>query len=508
VWGALPPPGEWRRASYDPREGIYVRAPAARALGFETPRPAPAAAPWPPPPPPGWVYVGGVDPASTPQGTRDLLQAADSVEELLERVAGLTDTHVVTTRGRALPAGALLPRSIWRERPDWGEGVYVRAEFAQRAGWPEAAAAAPLPPLPREEGAQAGGGGGRGGMRGRRRAVGWSRAAARSPRSASRAPTLASAPCPPPVRAIKNLYVRLSALALDPRDMDVVGGICGHGCACKAAGAWPPAPGGLPAPELSQLPTPCNPPGLQVWLDDLHLSLVRDPRRPAPPGTRRLGAPPLAVLELRNVCWLDVAGTIPGVLPGTYQLAFCMDLSRHHLFPGDQLKLQARVEAPARGTGGGASGGTSGGGGSGSSGGGARREPGPEAEVSYGARELKMAQVEAARAGRSWTWLRGGVVRVEGAPGEGAPVRVACHSRSDTWKYGMRWAFAQLLPVPRGAVQAVLPRLVERVTPVGGGAAGGGADTPEPMDEDGSEWETDEGEGAGAAARGGWCSQQ
>jgi hypothetical protein len=248
----------------------------------------------------------------------------------------------------------------------------------------------------------------------------------------------------------------------------------------------------------------------QVWLDDLHLSLARDPRRPPPPGTRRLGGPsPTAVLELRNVCWLDIGGTIRGVLPGDYQLVFCVDLARHHMFPGDELTLVARVVGPqpsARSGGGAASGS--------SSGGGARREPGPEAEVRVGARELKAAQVEAGRAGRLWTWLRGGVIRVAGCGSGGesevSTVKVACHSHSDTWKYGMRWAFAQLLPVPEGAAAAALPRLSARAA---GGASQGDAVYalgPEPVDDAGSEWETDDEDGDGAAGprRAGWCSQQ
>jgi hypothetical protein len=59
----------------------------------------------------------------------------------------------------------------------------------------------------------------------------------------------------------------------------------------------------------------------KVWLDNQHLSLANTVPRPVPrPGP---SAGPLALepsLVLDSVCWLEVAGEITGVLPGTYQV--------------------------------------------------------------------------------------------------------------------------------------------------------------------------------------------
>jgi hypothetical protein len=87
--------------------------------------------------------------------------------------------------------------------------------------------------------------------------------------------------------ALRRNYLRLSALALEAHELDA------------------------------------------VWLDGQHLVLQDAPERPSPVGASRLPGPrPTSMLRTAAVCWLDVRGSIRGVLPGEYEvglraLVFC-----------------------------------------------------------------------------------------------------------------------------------------------------------------------------------------
>lgn len=186
VYADAPPADELRRASLDPRRGLYVAAVAARSLGLDTsPRPQGAASapspPFAPPrpgrsasrrphaeracsrvapppraaleawPPPraggaGWVYFGGVDAGAPLTGRRpapNILQHAASVEQLLARAGAMAGAVAVTTRGDVLSATTLRPPELWRPRPDWAQGVWVQAAMVSQLGVQPAEAHAP-----------------------------------------------------------------------------------------------------------------------------------------------------------------------------------------------------------------------------------------------------------------------------------------------------------------------------------------------------------------------------
>ena len=410
---ALPPPDEWRRTSLDPRKGLYVAASEARALGLadhlgrrssdgggggasgsgrggvassssggggggEPVPPNGAAAAWPPPGAGGneWLYFPGVDvgePLNSDGGVSLMAEVA-SVDELLRRAAATPACVAVTTAGVALRDGALRPAAAWRARSDWATGVWVRRALAPRIGARPAAALAPA-----------------------------ERAA-----------------------ALKRLYVRRAALAVEAAELDA------------------------------------------AWLNWSYLALVRDSARPPPAGLRAADAGPYAdvALQLRNVCWLDVAGRVPGVLAGDYEVAWCASLARVFVAAGDVVTLSAAVEPLA------------------AAGGPDQRQgrqqrqqqqgegqveqeasaaaaaagPGPACEVHLTLHDLQAAEAAAMRAGQQWVWVRGGVLHVPEAAAPAA-VRVRWAAHSDNWKSGMRWAFAQLLPVAPGEARAELPPL-------------------------------------------------
>ncbi len=196
------------------------------------------------------------------------------------------------------------------------------------------------------------------------------------------------------------------------------------------------------------------------------------------------------------------------MLAGTYEVAWCVDMTGVHVFPADSVKLWAGVvetlgggdssgEQRAGSGGAGGSGGEqhAGSGGAGGSGGAASAPP-PSAEVAYDGRQLQLSHLrEAEQRGRRWGWLRGPTltVRPQDAP---ATVAVRCYSHSNSWKSGMIWAFAQLLPPSK-----YLPPL---------GMAHGGHHEYD-YDEEGMEREAgfDRGPGGGGAAWGPWgCAQQ
>ena len=96
------------------------------------------------------------------------------------------------------------------------------------------------------------------------------------------------------------------------------------------------------------------------------------------------------------------------------------------------------------------------------------------AEVACHMEHLRRQAGSPASSLRGWGWLPGPVVHV---PAGSAParMRVRLYSHTDNWKSSIRWAFAQLLPVPPHAQAAPLPELghVRRTPCVGRGRHGG-----------------------------------
>jgi len=167
------------------------------------------------------------------------------------------------------------------------------------------------------------------------------------------------------------------------------------------------------------------------------------------------------------------------VLPGTYQVAWCMDLTRVQLVR-DTVKLFAGVEPSSSSS---SLGADSGSGkargatstsatGSSSSTGSSRPRP-STSEVVYQGQQMQVLEQRAVYQGQVWGWVCGGqvTVREEEAP---ATVQVRFYSHTSTWKAGMRWAFAQLLPI--GEEGLALPPLAQG----------------DEVSASGSEWETDE----------------
>jgi hypothetical protein len=164
--------GRWDRRSrrrLPPQLSAHQRHGAAPRTPNSTrpcrqPRSPPAApATWPPRADPEWLYFGGVDariPLRPGNAITDELPSCATVEQLLAR--GATAAHPVeyvapprgpavvqlpavaaTTSGRLIFAGrlptgdmvtSLPPQANWRAVPDWGTGLYVRADAAGLLG--------------------------------------------------------------------------------------------------------------------------------------------------------------------------------------------------------------------------------------------------------------------------------------------------------------------------------------------------------------------------------------
>ncbi|GBG00500.1 hypothetical protein Rsub_13262 [Raphidocelis subcapitata] len=404
----LPPHAEWRNArwSLDPRQGLYVSRSAARRLGLKDPPAPPAPATWPPPADPReWLYYGGADVRIVPARPRpadaitEELPNCATVEQLLARAGAASRGIQYVERGR--PAVVMQLPAV---------AAVTDGRLLYGGTLPNGQVVSALPPHANW-----------------RRSPDWGvgvyvRAGAAEmlglepPLDRDSPRALAS--------ALKRNYVRLSALALEAHELEA------------------------------------------VWLDGQHLILgqAHGGARPCPVGVSRLPGPRSdSVLRTAAVCWLDVRGSIRGVLAGEYEVAWCVDVTEAHVTAHvDSLRLAAAVKGPSS------------------------QQPAlasddgadtpSRCEATFDAQQLVQMRLESHRDRVDWSWLRGGRLRVRPCDAP-AVVEVAFMSHTSHWKQGINFAFVQLLPVASGVADLALarrPGVWDGEGGVGGGGEGGG----------------------------------